>query len=58
VISVPGKFFDVNPGNRRGHIPSRLNKYIRFSFGPSMAEVERGLLRLKEVIAEAASKGN
>lgn len=57
VISVPGKFFDVNPGNRRGHIPSRLNKYIRFSFGPSIEEVQRGLSRLKEVIAEASAKG-
>lgn len=57
VISVPGKFFDVNPGNRRGHIPSRLKSYVRFSFGPSMVEVERGLSRLKEVIAEAATQG-
>jgi len=57
VIVVPGKFFDVNPGNRRGHIPSRLNKYVRFSFGPSLVEVERGLSRLREVIAEAAAKG-
>ncbi len=56
VISVPGKFFDVNPGNRRGHIPSRLNKYVRFSFGPNLAEVERGLNRLKLVIQEAADK--
>jgi aspartate/methionine/tyrosine aminotransferase len=57
VITVPGKFFDVNPGNRRGHIPSRLKTYVRFSFGPSMAEVERGLSRLKEVIAEASAQG-
>ncbi len=54
VITVPGKFFDVNPGNRRGHIPSRLNKYVRFSFGPSLLEVERGISRLRELIQSAS----
>ncbi|HVR29743.1 MAG TPA: pyridoxal phosphate-dependent aminotransferase [Thermoanaerobaculia bacterium] len=41
VITVPGTFFDVNPGKRRAH--SRYESYSRFSFGPSLAELERGL---------------
>lgn len=57
VITVPGKFFDVNPGNRRGHIPSRLNNYVRLSFGPSVAEVRRGLERIERLLAEAGPAG-
>lgn len=47
VITVPGKFFDVNPGNRRRHLPSRLSKFARLSYGPSPSELERGIERLK-----------
>lgn len=50
VICVPGEFFDVNPGKRRSHIPSRLRTYVRLSFGPSMPELQRGMLALKELI--------
>ncbi len=53
VITVPGKFFDVNPGNRRSHIPSRLNNYVRLSFGPSQGEVRRGLERLEALVKAA-----
>ncbi len=50
VIVVPGQFFDVNPGRRRPERPSRFASYVRFSFGPSMAAVERGLESLKQVV--------
>ncbi|MBC7662019.1 MAG: pyridoxal phosphate-dependent aminotransferase [Chitinophagaceae bacterium] len=50
VITVPGKFFDVNPGNRRRHLPSRLSQYARFSYGPSKVELERGMSRLQELL--------
>lgn len=53
VITVPGKFFDVNPGQRRRQLPSRLSHYARFSFGPSLEEVERGMQRLKALVREA-----
>lgn len=49
VICVPGVFFDVNPGQRR-RIPSRLNPYVRLSFGPTLAEVQRGLTQIKAMI--------
>lgn len=51
VICIPGRFFDVNPGKRRSHIPSRLHGFVRLSFGPSMAELELGLDRLAELCA-------
>ncbi len=53
VICVPGEFFDVNPGQRRSHIPSRLKGFVRLSFGPDRAQVERGLDRLQAMIDAA-----
>ena len=52
VICVPGSFFDVNPGKRRSHIKSRLTNFVRFSFGPSMAELELGVEKIKRVIKD------
>lgn len=51
VICVPGEFFDVNPGKRRSHIPSRLKHWVRLSFGPEQEAVELGLDRLDSLIA-------
>jgi N-succinyldiaminopimelate aminotransferase len=53
VITVPGEFFDVNPGKRRHGRASRFRDYVRFSFGPSMDVVERAMTRLEELIAES-----
>ena len=53
VIVVPGEFFDVNPGKRRSHIPSRLKHFVRLSFGPEAATVAEGLDRLDAMIREA-----
>lgn len=53
VISVPGEFFDVNPGKRRGGRPSRFRRHLRFSFGPPMARLEMALERLRDLIATA-----
>jgi len=50
VIVVPGEFFDVNPGKRRSHIPSRLRQHLRISYGPSMETLELGLNRLEAMI--------
>ena len=49
VITVPGEFFDVNPGKRRPG-PSRLKPFVRFSYGAPRAVVERGLERLEKMI--------
>jgi N-succinyldiaminopimelate aminotransferase len=51
IITVPGEFFDVNPGKRRPGRASRFRDYVRFSFGPSLAVVDRALDRLEELCA-------
>jgi len=54
VIAVPGEFFDVDPGKRRGGRASRFRRHLRFSFGPTMPRLELALQRFKELIASAA----
>lgn len=51
VITVPGQFFDVNPGRRRNARSSRFRGYSRFSFGPGMDSLDAGCTRLGELIA-------
>jgi aspartate/methionine/tyrosine aminotransferase len=49
VVTVPGRFFDVNPGGT--HPPMKgLKKWVRFSFGPSEDKITTGLERLGEMI--------
>ncbi len=54
VISVPGQFFDVDPGKRRGGRTSRFSRHLRFSFGPPLARLETALERLGEMIKSAS----
>jgi aspartate/methionine/tyrosine aminotransferase len=51
VITVPGVFFDVNPGQRRRNF-ARYKHYCRVSFGPNMETLARGLDALERVIAK------
>ena len=53
VLTVPGQFFDVNPGKRRAGPPS-YTSWMRFSFGPPMENVILGLDRLDAMVAAAA----
>ena len=48
VITVPGEFFDVNPGKRRR--TAAYKAYSRISFGPSMESLVRGFDALERVI--------
>jgi aspartate/methionine/tyrosine aminotransferase len=50
VITVPGEFFDVNPGKRRHGRTSRFRRYVRFSFGPSWGTLERALGRIEAMV--------
>jgi N-succinyldiaminopimelate aminotransferase len=50
VITVPGAFFDVNPGKRRNAEHSRFRGYTRFSFGPSADRLELACDRLAELV--------
>ena len=52
VMTVPGEFFDVNPGGvREGESP--FHQWMRFSFGPPMDNVDLGLTRLEEMLKDA-----
>jgi aspartate/methionine/tyrosine aminotransferase len=52
VLTVPGEFFDVDPGKRRrGASPYR--QWMRFSFGPPMDNLAMGLARLEELVRSA-----
>jgi len=48
VITVPGSFFDVNPGRRRSS--ARYQTYARISFGPQIETLERGLDAIERVV--------
>lgn len=49
VLTVPGQFFDVNPGKlRRG--PSPYRQWMRFSFGPPLDNMTMGLDRLAAML--------
>lgn len=49
VMTVPGVFFDVNPGKRR-RISTNFQAWVRFSFGPTEETVNKGLDRLEQMI--------
>ncbi|MDO8648849.1 MAG: pyridoxal phosphate-dependent aminotransferase [Candidatus Peregrinibacteria bacterium] len=51
VITVPGMFFDVNPGKRRKH--SRYEHACRLSFGPDLPTLERGLDAIARIVTAA-----
>jgi aspartate/methionine/tyrosine aminotransferase len=51
VITVPGEFFDVNPGKRRRGHGSRFARHVRFSFGPPMESIDKALARLADLVA-------
>ncbi|WP_116963000.1 pyridoxal phosphate-dependent aminotransferase [Fastidiosibacter lacustris] len=52
VICVPGEFFDVNPGQRRKMINTRLKKYVRLSFGPRFDEIKLGLDKIQQMLID------
>lgn len=52
IITVPGHFFDVNPGKRRMGRPSRFRGHVRFSFGPAMPILQEALTRIEALVQE------
>ena len=52
VLTVPGEFFDVNPGKRR-RSGSPYRQWMRFSFGPPLDNLRLGLDRLEELVRSA-----
>lgn len=55
VITVPGVFFDINPGKRRSQ-RSRYSNHIRVSFGPDMETLKMGTEKLSRMIREFPSQ--
>jgi aspartate/methionine/tyrosine aminotransferase len=55
VITVPGEFFDINPGKRRRGRSSRFRGHARFSFGPPRSVLEQALERLARAIRARAA---
>lgn len=53
VITVPGQFFDVDPGQRRVGRASRFKHHARFSFGPAESVIDTAVARLKKLVADA-----
>ena len=49
VMTVPGRFFDVNPGKERSGA-SPYKTWVRFSFGPPEENMVMGLERLGEMV--------
>ena len=56
IITVPGEFFDVNPGKRRGGRSSRFRDHVRFSFGPEESVLRTALGRLEGIVARAQNR--
>jgi hypothetical protein len=54
VIVVPGEFFDVDPGKRRGGRASRFTRHVRFSFGAPLDRLTDALTRIEALISDAA----
>ncbi len=54
VITVPGEFFDVNPGKRRSRSASRFKSYTRFSFGAPQAQLDEALTRIEQLVRASA----
>lgn len=55
VLTVPGEYFDVNPGRGRTGA-SGLESFVRFSFGPPRTNLEAGLSRLGEMVERVAGE--
>ncbi|MEZ0368122.1 MAG: pyridoxal phosphate-dependent aminotransferase [Candidatus Sericytochromatia bacterium] len=48
VITVPGVFFDVNPGKRRRS--QKFGNFTRISFGPEMSKVKMGMDAIERMV--------
>jgi aspartate/methionine/tyrosine aminotransferase len=53
LITVPGHFFDVDPGQRRVGRNSRFKNHARFSFGPAESVIDTAVSRLRDLTVEA-----
>ncbi|KAF8163425.1 aminotransferase [Crassisporium funariophilum] len=56
-IVIPGIFFDINPSHRRNLFNSPCHHFVRLSFGPPMADLDKGLDAIDRVLKKAKKVG-
>lgn len=50
VIIVPGVFFDINPRATRNIKHSKCVNFVRFSYGPAMENLEKGVVAIRKMV--------
>ncbi|KAF9566307.1 aminotransferase [Agrocybe pediades] len=56
-IVIPGIFFDINPAHRRNLFNSPCHHFVRLSFGPPMADLDKGLDAIERILKKARKSG-
>ncbi|THH27778.1 hypothetical protein EUX98_g6412 [Antrodiella citrinella] len=56
-IVIPGIFFDINPSHRRNLFNSPCHHFVRLSFGPPLADLDKGLDAMGRVLKKAKKEG-
>jgi len=56
-IVVPGIFFEINPAHRRDLFSSPCHHFVRISFGPPLADLDKGLDAIEKVLKRASHEG-
>ncbi|KAF9513382.1 hypothetical protein BS47DRAFT_1362478 [Hydnum rufescens UP504] len=56
-VVVPGIFFEINPAHRRDLFSSPCHPFVRISFGPPLADLDKGLDAIERVLERAREEG-
>jgi len=56
-IVIPGIFFDINPSHRRNLFNSPCHHFVRISFGPPMADLDKGLDAITRLLRKVRKDG-
>jgi len=56
-IVIPGIFFDINPAHRRNLFSSPCHHFVRLSFGPPLADLDRGIDAITRVLHKVRNHG-
>ncbi|KAH8117057.1 aminotransferase [Phellopilus nigrolimitatus] len=56
-IVIPGIFFDINPSHRRNLFNSPCHSFVRLSFGPPLADLDKGVDAIERVLKRAKKEG-
>jgi len=56
-IVIPGIFFEINPSHRRDLFSSPCHHYVRLSFGPPLADLDKGIDAIERVLRKVKRHG-